>query len=223
MRHALTAIALCGCAIDDRLLVQVPVVAGGAEEASFEATDGGTVTLDAATVTFADLRLEEPASTDTLAALYALIVPVAQAHPGHDYPGDVAGELLGSFTVDLLAPDAEIGVASCYEGAYATGRVRLASVSLSGVHTDPAGVETPFAFDLALDQDIIGIPFATTLSAAGPPAAIDVRFDPAVALAHVDWTASRAGDIATTDDEIYGNTVRFGVLATPAWALEESR
>lgn len=223
MRHALVALALGGCSIDERLMVQVPVVAGSGAEGTFAAPDGGTVTLDAATVTFADLRLEEPPATDLLAAVYGLVVPVAQAHPGHDYPGDVAGELLGEFTVDLLAPDADIGVASCYEGPYATGRVRLTAVHLEGTHVDLAGVGTPFAFDLALDDDIIGIPFVADLDAAAPPAALGIRFDPAQALAHVDWTAPTAGDVATVDDEIYGNTVRFGVLATPAWTLGESR
>jgi len=213
---------VAGC-IDPRLAMDVPVVAGGADAADLTTSDGGTVLIEEATVTFGDLRLEQPAVT--VASVLRALSPIqaAYAHPGHDYPGDVAGELLGTFTVDLLAEDAELGDAACYEGDYATGRVSLAGIAalVAGTYTNAAGDSRPFRFEVTADQDIVAIPFETTMSLADPPEAVSLRFDLAAALAYVDWTAPDTdGDgTLTIADADYDNTVRFGIVATPSWSL----
>lgn len=221
MRTTALLLAIAGCAIDDRLQLDVPIRAGGTGVTTLAAVDGGSVTLDEATVTFADVRLEEPAQTDVVAILTGY--GAAWAHPGHDYPGDVAGELLGTFTVDLLAPETELGLAACYEGEYATGRVSVSGTVavLAGVHTDGAGLARPFRFEVPADEDVIGIPFDAHLVAGNPPEAVVLRFDPKSALAFVDWTEvdSDGDGVLTVADETYGNTALFGVVATPSWSL----
>jgi hypothetical protein len=213
-----------GC-VEPRVTIDVPIVGGGTGVVELATVDGGAVTFDEVQVTFADLRLEEPAESSVASALRALSpIQAAYAHPGHDYPGDVAGELLGTFTVDVLAPDSELGVARCYEGAYATGRVTLAGAvaAISGTYTSAAGDAWPFRFEVDADQEIAGIPFEATMSAGDPPTSVDVRFDLHGALSHVDWTApdTDADGALTNADETYSNTVRFGVVATPSWTLE---
>lgn len=224
MRTAGLALVLVGCGIDDRALLAVPVVAGGAED-QLGATDGGTIVLDEAHVTFADLRLEEPPETDVASLLLRLSpIQAAHAHPGHDYPGAVGGELLGTYDLDLLGGERELGGAAMYEGAYATGRVTLAGscAAIGGVHRAPDGTERTFRFEIAADQDVIGIPFEAEIDAERAPERIEVRFDPEEALAFVDWTVADAdGDgVLTAADGTYGNTVTFGVVATPSWTLE---
>lgn len=221
---SLLFLALVGCVIDDRLPLDVPIVAGGTGIVTLPSADGGTVTLESAAITFTDLRLEEPAGTD-LASVLTAISPfgTAYAHPGHDYPGDVAGELLGTFTVDLLGPDAELGLAGCYEGAFSTGRVSVSGTVavLAGSHTDAAGGVRPFRFAVEADEDIIGIPFEALLVAGNPPDHVALRFDLANALRFVDWSAPDTdGDgVLTVADDVYGNTALFGVVATPTWSL----
>lgn len=193
----LVLVVMEGCTLGSRSALGVPVVAGAAGDAP------PGVTWTEATITFSDLRLEEPPQATASWGL----VQAAYAHPGHDYPGDVAGELLGTFTVDLLAPDVTLGTADCYTGAYATGRVALTGTAavLAG---DRDGA--PFRFEIAADQEIVGIPFEVTLSGDAPPEAIALRFDPAAALSFTDWDAP----------ETWQNTVTFGVVATPTWSLE---
>lgn len=219
-------LTLSACSVDDRLPLQIPIRAGGTGVDSLTTVDGGILALTRATVTFADLRLEEPAGDDTTAA--SLIerlwpIPSAYAHPGHDYPGAVGAELLGTYTVDLLADDVELGVADGYEGELATGRVTVAGTmaSFAGTHTTAGGTAVPFDFEVVADQDIIGIPFQETLSASSPPTSVDLRFDLEHALSFVDWTAADSdGDgVLTVADDIYGNTVLFGAVATPSWTL----
>jgi hypothetical protein len=216
---------LVACEIEERLPIELPVVAGGTEVSSLATADGGTVELETATVTFTDLRLEEPAWETTTAALIRRFDPIAtaMAHPGHDQAGDVAAELLGTFTVDLLADDTVLGTARGYEGTYATGRVHLSGVvaELTGTFTSASGEARPFAFTVAADQDVVGIPFDETLRAASPPAEVDLRFDTAHALSFVDWTEPDGdGDgTLTMADGTFGNTTTFGVVSTPSWSL----
>jgi hypothetical protein len=215
-------LAASGCALEDRFLLQVPVLAGGHGADVLDAGSGAEVWLTEAQITFSDLRLEEPAR-DTLASALARAVggPVAWAHPGHDYPGDVAGELLGTFTVDLLGPDQSLGVAPCYEGEYATARVSLqgSAALLAGTYADTSGQTVPFRFEIEAEQDIAGIPFDELLGPDTPELAL--RFDPHEALRHTDWSSPDTdGDgVLTLADEIYHNTVPFGVVATTTWSV----
>lgn len=221
---AALAFGLSGCALEDRFLLEVPVVAGGTGIRQLDAGDGATIALDEASVTFSDLRLEEP-PTEGMASLLSRLSPIqaAWAHPGHDYPGDVAGELLGTFTVDLLGEDQPLGLAPCYEGEYATGRIGLSGTVavLAGVYRDGAGAERSFRFEVEADQAITAIPFDEIVSASAPPERLELRFDLWSALKFTDWSVPDAdGDaLLTMADPPYDNTVRFGVVATPTWSL----
>ena len=122
-----------GCAAD-RALMEVPVslLASGSQ---VETDEGVAITLDTASATISDLRFEAPAATAWRWSGWSPI-RAARAHPGHDFAGDVAGELVGTWTVDLLGDDLELGNAACYEGTYASARLTLLpdpTVLLEGV------------------------------------------------------------------------------------------
>lgn len=233
-------IFLLACA-EDRALLTVPVSFEGSP-ADVAPVDGVTVALTEATVTLSDLRLEGPdalaqrggggekqgppsrrsgsvASQGAPVSWIARLVPAAAAHPGHDFAGDVAGELLGMWTLDLLA-DNTLGDAACYDGEYATGRVSILSPAVFAGTAIVDGVATPFRFEVAPDQEITGLPFVTTF--AGSPRTIVLGVDLAHALSFVDWRTLDADgdDTLTTADGAIANTALFGVVATPTWTLE---
>jgi hypothetical protein len=137
--------------------------------------------------------------------------------------GDVAGELVGTWTLDLLGAPTELGSASCYEGTYATGRVNVEpspAVTLEGVATTSTG-DVAFRFVVEPEQEITGIPFEAELDADAPPSGLMLGVDLAHALSFVDWTTPDAdGDGALTEaDGALANTVLFGVVATPTFTL----
>ena len=209
---------LAACATTDRALLTVPVTLRGAA-AEVTPVDCVSVTLTEATVTLSDVRMEGYPQT----AFRWSPIPVAHAHPGHDFAGDVAGELTGTWTVDLLGGDTILGDAACYEGDYATGRISLLpdrATVLAGTATVD-GMATPFRFEVAPDQEITGLSFETTISASAPPSGVHLSADLAHALSFVDWrTADADGDATlTTADGALANTVVFGVVATPTWTL----
>lgn len=183
--------------------------------------NGGTATLTTATATFGDLVFEQPARTTALSWLSP--IQTATAHPGHDFAGGVGGELLGEWTVDWLADDLSLGTAQLYEGEYATARLFLppeTHITLAGDAVID-GKTVAFDLDLVADQPITGISFVHIVDPLDPPAALVVSFDPAHALAFIDWdTPDDDGDglLTETDGDI-ANTSRFGLTATPSWHL----
>jgi hypothetical protein len=216
-------VLVAGCAIDDRMSIEVPVQSGGVDLGPF-VDEAGVTTVDEASVTFSDLRLEEPPATGLTARLgTALGGTAAYAHPGHDYPGDVAGELLGTFTVDLLGAPDELGPAVCYDGRYATARVSVAGAfaTFGGTYSPQGGAPVPFHFVVSADQDILDLPFEVTLDAAAPPDAILVTFDVGRVFSYVDWSEgdTDADGVLTDADGSFGNTIRFGAVASPTWAV----
>lgn len=211
---------LTGCA-EDRVLLSIPVhVLPSASTAELD--DGVTVELTAASLTLSDLRLEGPAQTAARHRPWSL-VSTAHAHPGHDFAGEVAGELTGTWTVDLLGEQTLLGDASCYDGEVATARVRLdpdPGVRLEGTATVDGEVR-PFAFAVAPDQEVTGIAFAATLDADAVPAGVAVSVDLAHALSFVDWTTPDGdGDgLLTVGDGELENTVLFGIVSSPSYSL----
>jgi hypothetical protein len=209
---------LLACA-EDRALLSVPVHFEAAA-ASVQVDAPVEIQLTTATLSLGGLLFEGPAQT---AARWSFpLVSRAWAHPGHDFAGDVAGELAGSWTLDLLA-DAELGDARCYEGDYATARLTLApspETILEGT-ARVADVDRAFRFVLAPDQEVTGIPFETTMSAAEPPDGLSLTVDLAHALSYADWsTEDTDGDgLLTTADGAFGNTVLFGILSTPTFII----
>jgi hypothetical protein len=200
--------------------MSVPVTAASAE-ATIEPAAGVAVTLTSATLTLSDLRLETPATARWTPRVPG--VSAALAHPGHDFAGSVAGELTGTWTLDLLADSTRLGDASCYEGDYATARLTLLpdpAAAFTGT-VSVAGVDRAFRLDLTPDQAITGILFEATLSAEAPPAGLTLSFDLAHALSFVDWSTPDAdGDgVLTTADGPVANTALFGLVATPTYTL----
>jgi hypothetical protein len=209
---------LLACGTTDRALLSVPVTFKGAT-ADVAPVDGVAVTLTEASVTVFDVRMEGLAQT----AWRWSPIATAQAHPGHDFAGDVAGELTGTWTLDLLGGDALLGDASCYEGEYATGRISLLAdpVSVFAGTATVDGVATPFRFEVAPDQEITGLSFETTMAADTPPSGISLSVDLAHALSFADWRTidADADGTLTTADGALANTVLFGLVATPTWTL----
>ena len=212
---------LTGCATD-RTLLEVPVtVAAAPSEVTTD--DGIALTLTSASYALADLRFEYPAQTT--ASLWEALSPIASAyaHPGHDFNGGIGGELLGSWTIDLLAGPSELGQAAIYDGEYATGHLTLppeGTVALTGTASTAAG-ERAFRFELLPDQEVTGIPFEVTIDPDRPPTGITLDVDLGHALSFVDWTTEDADgdDVLTSADGALENTVSFGVVATPSFHL----
>lgn len=197
--------------------VVLPVTASGTAGAAFD--EGGVaVVLTEASVTFRDLRMEAPAETARLRL--PSLFPVAYAHPGHDFSGDVEGELLGDFTVDLLAAPMALGDATLYAGPFETARLDLAAATLAGTATPTDGAATPFRFEIAFeDEEITGIAFVADI-AEDDDRALALGIDAAWMLSFCDL-ATPPGDDATLAlaDGSLANTVPFGVTSTPAWTL----
>ncbi len=213
------ALVLTAC-VADRAPLDVPVRFAAGEPTW--TVDGVDVRLTRAEATLADLWLEGPADARAAWRLPSL-VPSAWAHPGHDFAGDLTGELVGTWSLDLLAGDAELGVARCYEGPTATARLQLVGTPptrLSGVAVVD-GTERPFDFVVPAASAIAGIPFTITLDAEAPPAGLRVGVDLAHALSFVDWRTpdADADGVLTVADGVLDRTVTFGVVSTPTWNL----
>lgn len=217
---AAALLAGVGCA-DGRALLSVPVQLA-ASASTFEADDGTAITVTAASLTLSDLRLEAPPETAAAARSWSLL-GTAHAHPGHDEAGEVAGELTGTWTLDLLAGEPHLGDADCYEGETATARVQVEpepATLLEGVAV-VAGQERPFSLALAPDADVHAVPFVATLDADAPPQALTLSVDLAHALSFIDWsTADSDGDgRLTTADGDLANTALFGVVSSATFSL----
>lgn len=211
-----------GACVADRVLLGVPVEVEPAV-ATVTPGDGVEITVTRATVTLQDLRLEGPA--DTTASVWPSLWPIssAHAHPGHDFEGGLQGELAGTWAVDLLVGVPELGLADCYDGAYATARFRLpagAAVQLEGT-ARVDGTDRSFALEVFPDREITGIPFEVTMAADAPPTRMVLTSDLTHALSFVDWRTpdGDADGVLTTADGALENTVTFGVVSTPAWTL----
>lgn len=206
---------LLACSVDDRTLLTFP---GHYRAVSSQiTTDAGVaVALTGATLTVSSLLLKAPAETVRLFPL----IPAAQAHPGHDFTGDVAGELAGTWTLDLLA-DAELGSVSCYEGELASAQITLLpdpAALLEGT-ASINGIDLPFSLPLAPDQDITGIPLTATLAAEAPPAGLDLTVNPGHMLSFIDWTDTDGDGAITPADGTVANTALFGLVATPSFLI----
>lgn len=217
-------LTLLACALDTRELLELPVHV--APTAPTWEDDGVTVTLTEAVITLSDLRMEAPA--DPVAWLPSLTA-TAVAHPGHDFSGSTYGELLGSFTVDLLAADTALATtdagddaaARVYEGAFATARLFVSTAHLAGTATPLDGAPTGFAFDVTLEREVTEVPFTATLDAASPPSRLTLRAHLETLLAWADWSTDPGGDDQLTlDDGALSATVPFGVASTTTWLLE---
>ena len=221
----LVLILVVGCAQPSRGTVDVPVSAASLEElAGLETDDGAAFTFTTATFRFADVRLEAPPEEVTWRPA---LVPSAHAHPGHDFAGAAAGELLGDFEVDLRVGEQEIGLASMLEGDYASARLDWPAdgpaVELAGTVTCPGGAALPFHFVIQEERQITGMELVAEVHADSPPTGLTLRLDLATMLGFTDWTtiSDEDSDGTLTDaDATLGNTVSFGVRTSAAWTWE---
>lgn len=216
MRPAL--LLLAGC-VAPRGSLDVPIQTQ-ASPADLVLDSGVEIRLDTAALTFADLRFETPAHAR---ARPFSLVSTAHAHPGHGGVGDIAGELVGVWTVDLLGEGVALGAATFHEGDFATARLDLLPdppVVLEGIATVD-GQDRPFAFEVAADAPLTGLGFSTTLDAAAPPAGVALDIDLAHALSQVDWaTPDEDGDgVLRTPEGALENSVRFGITSSATYRL----
>lgn len=125
---------LSACSLDGRAFFELPVTL------STDAVEDEAIELTEATLGFSDLRLRHH---DQFALNW---IPTAYAHPGHEAAGDVVGELLGTWSIDLLDGPTELGVASAIEGP-----VSWADATLAGPALTLAGTRHGEPFDVVLD------------------------------------------------------------------------
>lgn len=210
------ALLLLAC-LADRALLSVPArLAPSADTLTPEA--GVSLRLEAATVGVEALHVDGPT---TLAGLPW--VRAAYAHPGHGGTGEVVGELLGPWDLDLLGEPISLGDALIYEGEAASARLSLGAAPgarLRGV-AELEGETRDFDLYFAESIEITEIPFAQELSAEAPPTGLRLSVDLAHALSFIDWqTPDADGDgLLTEADGATAETLAFGLVATPTWTL----
>lgn len=216
---------LAACGAPAPVLRDVPVQGGGdlvqgETVATFE-LDGAAVQLDLVRVQVTDLRLQAP--PEATAARRWTLPGVAHAHPGHDFTGDVMGELLGTWDLDLLAAPVELGTAACYSGDYETARLQVGTARLQGSLARD-GVDLPFDLVLDLAQaEVTGIPLSWTLADEGAAPTLVLTGAPQtmLAAAALAQAVDTDGDgQLTLSDGTLANSAPFGLLTTPAWTVQ---
>lgn len=229
-----------GCGEPAPVLLSIPVeYAPVPDSATLVLVDGGSLELQTAVLTLGDFRFERPAELaqvgsevswqERLAALWPLGAGRAVAHPGHNFSGNVAGELLGTWSLDLLGEAQALGTASLYSGAFATARLELPAASspapvgglhVEGTYTPLEGPALPVALSVDLTYTVEGIPFEHTLDAIAPPTRLIVSIDLRHLFSYVETFEDADGDgvITTLDGDLF-NTVAFGVKSTPTYVL----
>lgn len=209
------ALALPACVGDTRALFDAPVTAradwGGAPgTCTFD--DGTAASFSTATLTLSHLRFEAPAEEAE-----------RPAHPGHNNFGEIIGELLGTYTVDLLSDEILLGTGAFYAGDYATARLWIPAeeggvgFTLTGETSGTAGV-WPVELALPLQHEVSGVPFEVALDAAPP--AVRLRFAPCEALSWVEWTDQDGNGRLDGSDATFTNTVAYGVLSNLSYSLD---
>ncbi len=208
---------LAACTAEPPRLYSLPVTADPVDGAAWTTADGAAITLTLATLTFADLRLYTPPAA---IVAWPSLVPTALAHPGAAIRGDTAGELLGTWTVDLLEGPVQLGSASCYLGAFSTASVQLAgALALHGTATPAGGEPVAFSFDASLSESAEDLPFETTLT---PDSTLTLSIHGQSLLSHVDWSTTPVETTLTLSDGALANTVAFGARSAGTWTLAVS-
>lgn len=210
-------LSLAACTAEPPRLYSVPVTADPVDGPTWTTADGVAITLTEATLTFADLRLYTPPAA---IVVWPSLVPTASAHPGAALRGETAGELLGTWTVDLLGGPVQLGSASCYLGAFATASLQLAgALTLHGAATPATGEPVAFTFDTTLSDVAEDLLFETTLT---PDSALILSVHAAALLSHVDWSTAPVETALTLNDGALGNVVAFGARSADTWTLAVS-
>ncbi len=179
------AAALCTPAGDEPVQVTLPVTASGSElRQPVTNAEGWTVTLSTFRLAIADI--EFTIEGETHASLESRVgdwlIPSAHAHPGHYAGGEVTGELLGNFVLDLVGDDQPLGEGTLltedYNGANLHFRIADESDGLDA--DDPLLGHTAFiegdaskgdqivsftvTIDVADGTEMVGAPFELTVT-----------------------------------------------------------
>lgn len=205
-------LSLLAC-IDARAPVAMPVrFEGGSPDLQLEA---GAIHLDRAELEVADLRMESAPVARWLPSL----VGTATAHPGHEFAGSVRGELLGSWTLDLVGPPTDLGTAEGWEGDVATASFDAGTLVLAGTWTGPEG-SVPFDLEVEVDRPIVGVESLFSLDADEPPSlSLSAHVDHA--LGFVEWAETDGDGIVTAADGTLRNTALFGITSSTSWTLAQ--
>ncbi len=213
-----TLLALTSC-IEERLPVTVPVVFEGASSSSIP-VEGGVLELDTATALAADLRFESAPDV----AWVPRLLPVAHAHPGHDFAGSLRAELLGEWTLDLLGGSTDLGIANGFEGDLATARFDVGQLQVTGLYTPDDGTPIPVELDLPLDRAVVGIGVEPVeLSAVAPLEGLVWTVDLQAVFAFTPFADSDGDGRITPADQDVTNTLVFGATSIDSWAVQVAR
>lgn len=214
------------CVGESPTLMQVPVIFQPLTGSQLLLPDGSTLELSEARLRLADLRLERP--VESQAWHWNPLKPAqAQAHPGHEFSGNVAGELLGTYTLDLLGEPVTLGQAQLYTGTFATAQLHLPGDSqgevlwLKGTHQTLEGLLLPVELSLSLEYEVHGIAFEYELAETAQESSLNLSLDVAHMLSFLDWSIGDEdgdGRLTLSDPSVY-NPLVFGVSATPSYQL----
>ena len=128
---------------------------------------GWHVAVNRFEVSFQNLEftIEGDTHAGLLKRISDVVVPVAQAHPGHLAGGEVTGELPGSFVVDFASPHPTVlGAGTFLEGQY-NGMNLYFTTAIKGADgstADPVVGHTAYIEGVA-QKDTTRIPFHITL------------------------------------------------------------
>lgn len=213
------------CVDESPVLLSIPVIFQPLPEARLLLADGSSLELQEARLTVADLRLERPVEKQAL-RWNPLQPTQALAHPGHEFSGNVAGELLGTYTLDLLGEPTTLGQAQLYTGQFATAQLHLPGetqgpiLTLAGVR-EYDGARLPVTLTLSLEYEVHGISFEHDITPDSQAAQLVLELDLAHMLSFLDWSAgdeNQDGELTLEDPSVY-NPLVFGVSSTPSYRI----
>lgn len=181
---SILAIGVCSPEGEEPVQRTLPVTASGEGIEAVVNAEGWTVTLSTFRLAISDIEftIEGDTHASREPSLFERIVPRAMAHPGHYAGGDVTGELLGNFLLDLLSGEQSLGEATLLTEDYngmnlhfrtADGSDGLASDDpLNGHTAEIAGAATSGVrtihftaiLDVAAGTEMVGGPFELVLT-----------------------------------------------------------
>lgn len=185
---ALACAATCSSA-QEAARVVLPVVVDSAGVAPLTTDLGYTVTLSEARVALGGVVFTiageaHVASAWEVPSLSELLIPSAEAHPGHYQGGEVTGELPGSFVIDWAADDGRaLGDATLLAGRYTAANFTFErgaegvlpagdalighTAALAGVASrDGRQVRFTILIDAPEGRALVGAPFEAKLGAS---------------------------------------------------------
>jgi len=230
---------MAACDLDTSLAPRVEL------DVVVQASQDEIITNDDTTIVLTEARMaldtvefttegEMHARAGFLPALHELVIPTAYAHPGHSAGGEVVGELVGRYVLDLLEPGMVLGSATMLATDYSGANFTFAQAGASdGLEDgDPlightfvlAGtamrgdVEIEFAAYVDQDEDraIIGLPLAL-LATEDSTEQLGLRFDPVDTIE--GDTVFDGIDFVALDDDRDGFVELSSEQNTEAWAV----